>query len=104
VHDRTGGYPRRPATVLHILGLSLGKSLPETLGVSSLASHVASAMAARLGKKLVGKLIPVAGAAIGGVANYRYIKSVARTLQEAPITELGAVASEDPAPGPATLA
>jgi hypothetical protein len=88
VYARTGHQPRRPVELLHVLGLSLDERLPETLGLQSLAATVASAMASRLGKKLIGKVIPVAGAAIGGVANYRYIKSVARTLQEAPVTDL----------------
>jgi hypothetical protein len=88
VYARTGRYPRRPSELLLILALSLGRRLPQTLGLQSLASMVAAAMAARLGKRFLGKAIPLVGAAFGGVLNYRYIKTVAQALRDAPLHEL----------------
>jgi uncharacterized protein (DUF697 family) len=66
-------------------GIDYGKDLVEKQMLEKLAPRVASRLAARLGaetvEKWAGRLIPLAGSAIGGALNFSFVRTWGRRVQ-----------------------
>src|ERR1700682_182941 len=94
-------------------GIDLGKDFAEKQVLEKLAPRIAGRIAAKIGQesaeKWVGRLIPLAGSAIGGALNYSFVRTWGRrvhpNLRErhlaARIIPLSPAALSAPAPSPA---
>jgi hypothetical protein len=66
-------------------GVDFGKDLAEKQILEKLAPRIAARIAAKIGQesaeKWVGRLIPLAGSAIGGALNYSFVRAWGRRVQ-----------------------
>jgi uncharacterized protein (DUF697 family) len=66
-------------------GVDFGKDLAEKQMLEKLAPRIAGRIAAKIGQesaeKWVGRLIPLAGSAIGGALNYSFVRAWGRRVQ-----------------------
>src|SRR5260370_5278750 len=82
-------------------GIDYGKDLAEKQLLEKLAPRIAERFAVKLGaetaEKWVGRLIPLAGSAIGGALNFSFVSGWGRRLQHhLPAEHLGAKAPTAP--------
>ena len=64
---------------MKIVGLSVGIEVGVTAGTNLLLA-IAGQILARLGANAAGMVVPIFGAAIGGGANYLFIRAIGKTL------------------------
>jgi uncharacterized protein (DUF697 family) len=89
-------------------GVDYGKDLVEKQMFEKLAPRIAKRLAVKLGQetaeKWVGRMIPVASSAIGGILNFTFVRTwgrrVQRTLREKHLASSARVVRPFPAPSP----
>jgi EcsC protein family len=80
IYQRKGHYNISFEQLMGVVALSLGVEAGASITKAALA-RVAEKLLIRLGEKAAARMIPIAGAVVGGLTNYVFIKGIGKTVK-----------------------
>jgi hypothetical protein len=80
IYDQKGNYNMRFEEFMSIVALSIGVETGAAMTRAALV-RIAEKLLIRLGEKAAGRMIPFAGALIGGATNYLFIKGIGKAVK-----------------------
>ncbi|HEY4064759.1 MAG TPA: hypothetical protein VGM30_22805 [Puia sp.] len=80
IYDQRGDYHMGFEEFMSVVAVSIGVETGAVM-TRTLLTRVAEKLLIRMGEKAAGRMIPFAGALVGGVTNYLFIKGIGKTLK-----------------------
>ena len=84
IYDRRGNYNIRFEEFMSIVAVSIGAETGAVMTRAALV-RIAEKLLIRMGERAAGRMIPFAGAIVGGATNYLFIKGIGKAVKRLPL-------------------